>query len=294
MIQLLFPTHINKNAQRILLCGIVLFVSFFNTSSNAQTKDTTYAPTDTANIYFNDSSVRTSTSKDSYTDSVSTTIAPPTERVEEDTTAPSDKKIYAAGVSLSEDSVNKIRKSKDFGYMVYLDSLLKAQEIAKNQHPLPPPESGISFWDAPIIRLLCWATAIGMVGFVLYKIFLGQGSAFSSNTKNNIPVVYLDAELDENDLEGQLKRAIEQGNYRLATRYLFLKTLQQLSHKNVISLSTEKTNLQYANELKSKTYAESFARLCFLYEYVWFGEFNINEAQFQSIQQQQQQLAKAI
>lgn len=238
--------------------------------------DTTYAVTDSSNIYYDD------------TTDISNEI---------DTTKIDSEKITAAIILLSEDSIKSLRRSNGFGYMSYIDSLLKAREAEKKQHPQKPPQqntSGISFWDFGLVQLLCWAVAIGVVGFVLYRLFIGQGGAFASNAKNNIPQVDMDEEPNLDDLEGQLKKAVQAGKYRLATRYLFLKTLQQLSDKNAISLSAEKTNIQYSQELKGKSYADSFARLCLLYEYVWFGEFDINAEQFASIQQEQQLLSKAI
>ncbi len=258
-----------------------LLLCFSAQAQNPPTVDTTIAVTDSANVYYDNSSDTTKSNGDNI-----------------DLPKIDTQKIMASIYFLNEDSVKLLRQSKGFGYMAYLDSLLKAREIAKKKEPEKKqeqePSSTISFWDLSFIKILCWAVAIGVVGFVLYKLFLGQGGAFSGNAKNNIPQVDLDEEPDMDDLEGQLKKAIQLGNYRLATRYLFLKTLQQLSIKNAIALSTEKTNIQYSQELRGKPYAESFARLCLLYEYVWFGEFDINEGQFASILQQQQQLAKAI
>ncbi len=260
------------------LSFLLLAFSFSTRAQNTPTIDTTVAPTDSANVYYDNSS--DTTNKDT------------------DTSKIDNQKIMAAIYFLSEDSVNSLRRSKGFGYMVYIDSLLKAREAAKKKQPektqAKPEAPSVSFWDFGIIKLLCWAVAIGVVGFVLYKLFLGQGGGFSTNAKNNIPQVEMDEEPDMDDLDGQLKKAIQSKNYRLATRYLFLKTLQQLADKNAISLSTEKTNIQYSQEVRGKAYADSFARLCLLYEYVWFGEFDINEEQFASILQQQQTLAKAI
>jgi len=258
---------------RRLFVAFSLLLSFSVKAQNPPQIDTTIAVTDSANVYYNDS-----TDIDNEVDTAKT----------------DNKKIMAAIIFLSEDSIKSLRKAKGFEYMAYLDSLLKAKKEVKQEPQQEQERPSISFWNIGIVKLLCWMVAIGVVAFVLYKLFLGQGGAFSSNAKNNVPQVDMDEEPDMDDLDGQLKRAAQSGNYRLATRYLFLKTLQQLSDKNAISLSTEKTNIQYSQELRGKTYADSFARLCLLYEYVWFGEFNINEEQFATIQQQQQQLTKAI
>jgi hypothetical protein len=258
------------------LVAFSLMLCFSAKAQNPPQIDTTIAVTDSANVYYDDS----------------TKIDDKVEEV--DTAKNGNRKIMAAIIFLSEDSIKSLRRAKGFEYMAYLDSLLKAKKEVQHEPQQEREKPSFSFWNIGIVKLLCWMVAIGVVAFVLYKLFLGQGGAFSTNAKNNVPQVDMDEEPDMDDLDGQLKRAIQSGNYRLATRYLFLKTLQQLSDRNAISLSSEKTNIQYSQELRGKPYADSFARLCLLYEYVWFGEFNINGEKFASIQQQQQQLAKAI
>jgi len=199
---------------------------------------------------------------------------------------------------LSSDSLMALKNDKDFSYMAYLDSMLKAQEDARTKRPeqvkQPEQEQGWSFFEIPVVKYLFWIIAIGIVGFVLVKLFKGEGGMFVTNKSGNIPEITTEQEIPEDDLEGLLQRAIRNANYRLAVRYLFLKMINRLGEKGILQLSTEKTNYQYASELQGKPYANSFSRLCLQYEYVWFGEFEINKEQFESVQLQHQQFLKEI
>lgn len=240
---------------------------------HAQSTDTTYSGIDTAVPEYN----------------------------EEDTISLKDNKDVGSDIeiepvlrTISADTITAIKGSPDFFYITYLDSLFRAEQKAKDNKPVVKErEPSFSFWELGIVKFICWLVAIGLVGFVLYKLFLGQG-IFFTNKKQELPAVELEDTPDDSNLERTLQQAIKKGDYRMATRYLFLITLSKLGEKGVLQLSTKKTNYQYATELANKPYANKFAQLSLQYEYVWFGGFVINDKQFAILQQQHQQFLKEI
>lgn len=242
----------------------------------AQLDDTAYTTVDTAVAY-----------NDNEADYI-----PSTEDGKED--LESNTEILPVMRTISADSMAAIKRRSDFFYMTYLDSLLRARQKEKDNQPEEVREDDTSsVWDTGIVKLICWSVAIGLVGFVLYKLFLG-GGLFFSNKKQELPAVHLEDTPDDSDLEKALQQAIKKEDYRMATRYLFLITLNRLGEKGALQLSTEKTNYQYATELAGKPYANQFAKLSLPYEYVWFGGFTINQQQFAALQQQHQQFLKEI
>ena len=50
-----------------------------------------------------------------------------------------------------------------------------------------------------------------------------------------------------------------------------------MAAKNIIELAADKTNNNYVRELTNKNYQQDFAALTLNYEYVWYGEFAIDE-----------------
>jgi hypothetical protein len=56
-----------------------------------------------------------------------------------------------------------------------------------------------------------------------------------------------------------------------------LHTLHKLAGKELIMIAADKTNYQYVSELKNAMQRNDFAALTLNYEYVWYGEFAIDE-----------------
>ena len=218
-------------------------------------------------------------------------------KTDEEDTATTETSITLYSRTIPPDTIAAYKRNASFAYMGYLDSLLRAEEKTRRNQP-PPKEEVIddrpSIWDSGIVKLICYIVAIGLVGFVIYKL-VGQGLFLrNKRTTTAIPEIALDETMDESDLEKALRTAIAKKDYRLGVRYLFLMSLQRLGERGVLKLSSDKTNYQYATELSGKPYANRFAQLSLQYEYVWFGNFQISESQFSSIQQQHQQFVKEV
>jgi hypothetical protein len=62
-----------------------------------------------------------------------------------------------------------------------------------------------------------------------------------------------------------------------------LKTLKNLSDKEIISFAAEKTNHDYLAEMKHHRYFEDFSKLTRDYEYVWYGKFFIDKEPYQKL-----------
>jgi hypothetical protein len=83
--------------------------------------------------------------------------------------------------------------------------------------------------------------------------------------------------------EDQIQRAEEQGNYRLATRLYYLWTLKKLIDDDLIQFHIKKTNRDYCQELIGKTVYQNFDQCTQYYNYVWFGEFKIDDSTYTKI-----------
>lgn len=84
------------------------------------------------------------------------------------------------------------------------------------------------------------------------------------------------------NFDQKINEAEKQSDYRLAIRWHYLKILFVLDKKGLISFASFKTNIDYSNELKGKAYHPGFIKLSRIYEYVWYGQFELNEASYQS------------
>lgn len=206
-----------------------------------------------------------------------------------------DTNVTIRPVVLDVDSVKKWRNQKEYRYVRYLDSLLR-----KNQQQLakPPAISKPGFLDkilsSGILQLFLWTVAIGVIGYILYQLFLSKGFFLK---RKHMPVVSEKLTEDEKflstDFDGLVRESCKQGNYRAAIRYLFLKTLQELSDKQLISFTIDKTNSKYVAELSPQK-QPAFATLVLTYEYAWYGNLNIDKSHFTEIETRFTEFLKTI
>lgn len=101
------------------------------------------------------------------------------------------------------------------------------------------------------------------------------------NLGENIHEINFDAAVDD---------AVDVRNFRLAVRLLYLQTLKRLTDAGQIDYKPDKTNRQYGYELANSPLQAGFDDLTRQFEFVWYGDFPIDEARFRYIQDQFQML----
>lgn len=136
--------------------------------------------------------------------------------------------------------------------------------------------------------------AIILVGFLLYfiiKYILGKDGSFifgKKNKKLNLNVEELHENIHEINFPESIAKFEHAGDYRSAVRYQFLFILKKLSDKKLIAWNPEKTNKDYVSELKATQLKNEFFDLSYIFDYVWYGEFNIDEQSYQRFKNQYQ------
>lgn len=239
-----------------------------------------------------------------YEDSVATKsiTAPPQEDDEEANDEDEivvDTSLTSNQLTLEYDSVRALKNAKSFAYAKNLDSLLKAyqQSMLKEEKDTARDMSWLE------ILLLSratfyffWILAISFIGFILYKLFFTRGFFQQNYARAKVNVIpgeteKLSATADYGKLAAQ---AAAEGNYRVAVRFLYLQSLQKLTGKGLVQFAVDKTNYQYVSELSGKPYKKAFAALTLNYEYVWYGEFQLDGTLFNTIHNQFKQFNSEV
>jgi hypothetical protein len=101
-----------------------------------------------------------------------------------------------------------------------------------------------------------------------------------SSDKNIIPVTDIEQNLSITDFDKLTKDAEKNNEHRLAIRYYYLWLLKKLAIAEIIEYDVEKTNSDYQNEITSKDLKDDFSYTSYLYNYIWYGEFDVNEQQY--------------
>lgn len=124
-----------------------------------------------------------------------------------------------------------------------------------------------------VIYLLMKAEVLGF----LFPKRAQSGRLDYENLAENIHAIDFDTAVDE---------AVSQRNYRLAVRLLYLQTLKRLTDAERIRYKPDKTNRQYVQELANSPLQTDFETLTRQFEYVWYGDFPVDESRFGAIRQQ--------
>lgn len=211
-----------------------------------------------------------------------------------------DTSLHDLQLSIPRDSILAISNNGAYGYNRYLDSLLKARKHhldsartalnknAKNNQNSASQNQPTSYNDnflaSGMTKIILWVLAGIFVLFVLYKLFLGDGIFKKTGRQQRVQEPAEETVTDQTDIDALINSAARSGNYRLAVRYWYLKSLHHLSGKGLLQLAQDKTNYQYIHELKNVVQRNDFAALTLNYEYVWYGAFYVDNELYHKLE----------
>ena len=142
-------------------------------------------------------------------------------------------------------------------------------------------ESSFSF-----VSILVKTVAVLIIIFVIYLIVKAvinkEGQWIFGKNANKRNLYYSDIEKNIHllDFDKLIKESIQSGERRIAIRYYYLWLLKVMAQNHYIEWDIEKTNSDYLYELQRPVHKEEFTYLSYLYNYIWYGEFEIDETTF--------------
>jgi hypothetical protein len=131
-----------------------------------------------------------------------------------------------------------------------------------------------------------WLVIIGgFAGFLMWYLAGSNVGLFrrKSNIMGSEEEETVTGDIFAINYQKEIDKAAQQGNYRLAVRLMFLQLLKNLSEKNIIRYSQERTNMDYLIQLQPTRYYPDFFRITRNYEYSWYGHFTVNEEAYRII-----------
>ncbi|RVU01921.1 DUF4129 domain-containing protein [Mucilaginibacter limnophilus] len=117
----------------------------------------------------------------------------------------------------------------------------------------------------------------------LFLILKSAGLLKRTAKKVSLPYQESLENIHEIDFDSEIENAIALRNFRLAVRLQYLKCLKQLSDAGLINWQIDKTNTAYYYELTNPVQREAFGSITRRFEYVWYGDFPIDEHAFGNI-----------
>lgn len=187
---------------------------------------------------------------------------------------------------ISKDTINKYRSQDAFQYSTKDKARTKSfferlwDWLWEKYYDLMGQEAGNT-----LITILLWTFAIlGVVYFILRIIGMDAFAFFQKKNKDGgLSYEVLDENVHTINFNEAIETAVNQRNYRLAVRLLYLQTLKKLTDKNYINWQPNKSNRQYVHELANTSLTTSFGSLTTEFEYVWYGEMQLSPQEYDII-----------
>ncbi|QQT63847.1 DUF4129 domain-containing protein [Sphingobacterium multivorum] len=139
--------------------------------------------------------------------------------------------------------------------------------------------------------------AVIALAFILYIVLYNRKQYFikHSEEESELDVLaYVERNLMNSNLEPYIQEAIAQRNYALGIRYLQLLNIQKLAQSDHIKWKLSKTNAEFTQEIQNEELRRGFAECTRIFDYVWFGQFELTEDNFNQYQQLFHQYQKQI
>ncbi|RAV29805.1 DUF4129 domain-containing protein [Sinomicrobium soli] len=123
---------------------------------------------------------------------------------------------------------------------------------------------------------------LAVIYFIIRAIINREGRwIFRRNTDRSIIVARdIENNIHVTDFQALVRQAVAEKRYREAIRYHYLWLLKELSERALITYDVEKTNNDYQAELQQHPIGRDFRYAAYLYTYIWYGEFEIDQLQY--------------
>lgn len=147
-----------------------------------------------------------------------------------------------------------------------------------------------------LMRITFFLILIAVIFFLVRAVLNSEGRWIFGrrSDKNVLSMEEVEVNIHTTDFRKMVQEAVKQGSYRLAVRYYHLWTLKKLSNAQLIDYDVEKTNSDYFYEIENKELQGGFRYTSYLYNYIWYGEFTVDQQQFTKAKQAFHQFINSI
>jgi len=185
--------------------------------------------------------------------------------------------------NVSQESFEKLSSDIDYSDTKRALRPRNSKEDEKEKPKKKKERKSSNFQGLEIFQVLGYILIGILVLFLIYFIF----SKIEPDKKFERSDSYLledeIEDINELDTVSLLDQALAKGDYRYAVRIQFLAILQSLSQKEKILWRKEKTNHEYARELRNENYGPEFQKLVTIFDYVWYGKREVSKEQYAQI-----------
>ena len=167
---------------------------------------------------------------------------------------------------LDERKVNEIKKEDAYWYA---NETPQKKIIKKRSQSLA--------WVTPLFWLLAIFGFLALLVWILASanifLFRRKAEAVDDTVEEEH---FISENIFDIEYEKEIQKAVAAQNFRLAVRLLYLQSLKELSLRNLIQFTPEKTNSQYLFQLAGSSFYKNFFTLTRNFNYIWYGKFPLS------------------
>lgn len=193
--------------------------------------------------------------------------------------------------NVPQKTIDSLKAKKDFEYANDPSYWIKEKPKESTRR-----SGGFFNWlfESDAVRWIMYIVLVAVIMFVIYRIIVNNNLFYNSSRK--IPGAGEDeiVEAEYDNLDYKIQAAIDKQEYRKAVRYLYVKTLRQLDDRGWIRFHSQGTNHEYISQMSKYPLSGDFNFITRVYEYVWYGEFDLNEHQFGQVRTNFDKILKAV
>lgn len=172
---------------------------------------------------------------------------------------------------LPADRVKEVKEDEAYWYANVEREKKKLENVPKQEKGLVEAD-----WFQNLLWIIILCSFIGVVIWYLASSNIRLFSKESAKIKEEDSLDETTDDIFAIQYDREIQKAVDAKNYRLAVRLWYLKTLRELSDRNIIDYQHGKTNSHYVNSLYGSRHYKDFFRLTRNFEYTWYGQFNLS------------------
>ncbi|MEL6811197.1 MAG: DUF4129 domain-containing protein [Bacteroidota bacterium] len=204
-----------------------------------------------------------------------------------------DQSSEVQPISFDEESINSLKKNDDYDYTELEDTESTWDRFkawlgriwSKFWTWLLGDYEASGFWSF-IIKTIPYLIIAGIIVFIIWLFIRLNPGAKLLQSKEAPQAFFTEEEeiVRSKDIHKLIQEALENKDFRLAVRYYYLLILRKLTEGELIAYEFDKTNTDYISEIVSKELNRHFRKVTTLYDYIWYGNFEVTHEDYKKAQ----------
>jgi hypothetical protein len=192
--------------------------------------------------------------------------------------------VYITVIDFDTSQLNRYRENPDYQYQrkapktSWLESLWQ-RIVGYFKHLF---SAGTSLSTRILMVVLIAGAILALTYFFMRAKF--HSVFMKRNRRTGYMMRILDEDVPVSTLSSRISAAVAAGDYRMAYRWTYIDLLRYLDTKRVIRIVGNKTNSDYLREVDSQSWSKDFAILADAFDFIWYGEYPVDQQSFQRYQ----------